>query len=257
MTESELRRDLRAALGPPDAPPGLATRVHLALAAPDARLGWARGLAVAGGVALVVVALAGGGLALRNLHPNLTAGLLATSPTPAACPTQPASEGNAPCVVAIAPSPIPSGSGQCCAPSPGGTSVPVATRPPATPAPASSPPPASPVPSTAAGVMTIDESDHFKTFHVAPGTVIDIVLPGDGQQYHGYSTPSSSDVRVLTPNGVTCSAAAQPGYFCTAFKAIANGDVQVTATNDPPCLQATPPCGAPSKLFRVEVVVGS
>lgn len=39
------------------------------------------------------------------------------------------------------------------------------------------------------------------------------------------------------------------------FEAVAPGRTALSATGDPPCRKVTPPCGAPSRLFRVDVVV--
>lgn len=39
------------------------------------------------------------------------------------------------------------------------------------------------------------------------------------------------------------------------YEAHAAGSATLTATGDPLCRSATPPCGAPSRVFRVEIVV--
>ncbi len=39
------------------------------------------------------------------------------------------------------------------------------------------------------------------------------------------------------------------------YEAKQPGRTTLTAVGDPPCRKATPPCGAPSRLFRVEIVV--
>ncbi len=40
-----------------------------------------------------------------------------------------------------------------------------------------------------------------------------------------------------------------------AFQALAAGQTTLSAMGDPPCRQVKPACGAPSRLFRVTVVV--
>ncbi len=39
------------------------------------------------------------------------------------------------------------------------------------------------------------------------------------------------------------------------FEAHKTGRTMLTATGDPPCRKVNPPCGAPSRLFQVEVMV--
>jgi hypothetical protein len=39
------------------------------------------------------------------------------------------------------------------------------------------------------------------------------------------------------------------------YRANAPGQTQLAATGDPPCRQARPPCLAPSRLFRITLVV--
>jgi hypothetical protein len=39
------------------------------------------------------------------------------------------------------------------------------------------------------------------------------------------------------------------------FEAHKTGRTTLTAAGDPPCRKANPPCGAPSRLFQVEVIV--
>jgi hypothetical protein len=39
------------------------------------------------------------------------------------------------------------------------------------------------------------------------------------------------------------------------FEARSRGRTKLSAVGDPPCRKSTPPCGAPSRLFQVDVVV--
>jgi hypothetical protein len=105
---------------------------------------------------------------------------------------------------------------------------------------------------TPAGSLALDESSNGQSFQARPGQRVTVVLPGDGRQYHGYTTPVSSDTAVLRQD-TTVACDAPSGYFCTAFAVVAAGSAQLTSTSDPACRQATPPCGAPSRQWQVRV----
>ena len=118
-------------------------------------------------------------------------------------------------------------------------------------------PPAQPPPTTIVaappGTLVLTQSDAGKSYAVAPGQRVQVILPGTGQQYHGWVVPQSSDTLVVAPDGVTCGAPANE--FCTEFVGKSTGAARLTSTSDPPCRQDSPPCEAASEVWWVNLTV--
>ncbi len=109
---------------------------------------------------------------------------------------------------------------------------------PATPPPATSPP--------AGAIPTITNAANGTTINLTVGTQALLALDSD----HDW-TVMVADPTVLTPVvGAALPAGAQGIY--TASKP---GQTTLSATGDPPCRKAQPPCGAPTVLFRAQIVV--
>lgn len=120
------------------------------------------------------------------------------------------------------------------------------------PGPRSTPSRAPSPPAGAGGTINLTEPSSGQSFNVHAGQRFSVVLPGDGRQYHGYTTPLSSDGAVIRQDtGLACDASA--GYFCTSFVVAGAGSAQLMSSSDPACRQVTPPCGAPSREWHVTV----
>ena len=87
---------------------------------------------------------------------------------------------------------------------------------------------------------------------IGPGQIVDVVLPGTGQQYQGYVTPQS-DSAAVQPDGTPCGAPS--GDFCSEFVGKSPGSARLTSTLDPACRQATPPCEVTSVVWWVDLTV--
>lgn len=226
MNDEQLRRRLRRAFSVRPAP-GMEGRALAARTGRRTVLTFSAPAMAA--VAFALMALVGGAAVLVGERRASTAGQAAV--VASASPTAPraAATGDQ-TPVAVQP------------PSPGPSAVPsLSARP-------------SPPPSHLGTDKMLNEASSGQSFQVQPGARFTVVLPGDGSQYHGYSQPASSSASVLRRDTTsTCSAA--PGYFCADFIAVGPGSADLTASSDPACRQATPPCGAPSKLWRVSVTV--
>jgi hypothetical protein len=260
--EDRIRAGLRAVLDPITPPPDLSARVRAASGSPPApSRQWAPILAVLAAAAVtaavvLLVTLTGGPqnppLALRT-----RSGASASQPSATGTQTPPSSVpsngGTTPSAGAGAPSSgTPESPGQpkpTAAPSsqtvvPHTTSVPAPSATPTSTAPPFAAPP---------GTLVLTESSAGQSFQVASGQRVEVILPGDGQQYHGYTTPQSGDQAILRPDGSACGAPS--GDFCTEFVATGQGQTQLTSTSTPACRQATPPCGAASRAWHVSMAV--
>lgn len=105
---------------------------------------------------------------------------------------------------------------------------------------------------TPSGTLVLTQSSAGQSYAVAPGQLVQVVLPGTGQQYQGYVTPES-DTSAVEPDGHSCSA--PPGNFCTEFVGTSAGMAHLASTTDQPCRRAVPPCLVPTMEWRVDLTV--
>lgn len=103
------------------------------------------------------------------------------------------------------------------------------------------------------GTLVLTQSSAGGTYRVHAGQVIEVTLPGDGQPYHGYTTPRSSDTAVVRQAAAGC--VAPSGQNCTRFDAAAAGEARLSSTWDAACRQATPPCEVASRVWQVLIQV--
>ena len=103
------------------------------------------------------------------------------------------------------------------------------------------------------GTLVLTQADAGRSYRIAPGQHVQVVLSGTGQQYHGFTTPQSDDTASVAPDGVACSAPS--GQFCTEFVGDRSGSAQLTSTDDPACRQVTPPCELATQEWRVTLTV--
>ena len=101
--------------------------------------------------------------------------------------------------------------------------------------------------------MVLTQSDAGKSFGIAPGQRVEVVLQGTGRQYQGWVVPESNDTAVVAPDGVACGAPSNE--FCTEFVGKSTGAARLTSTSDPACRQYTPPCEAASEVWWVNLSV--
>jgi hypothetical protein len=94
---------------------------------------------------------------------------------------------------------------------------------------------------------TISLEDNGKTFNFHVGDVFLLNLGTD--VYNWTVTIDNQDVAALKV-GVTVPKGAQG-----MFDALSAGTATLTAVGDPLCLKSSPPCGMPTILFRVTLVV--
>lgn len=117
--------------------------------------------------------------------------------------------------------------------------------------PSSTPPPPTTITSAPAGTLVLTQSQAGQSFLIAIGQLVQVMLPGTGQQYHGFTTPQSDDTAVVVPDGNPCSAPS--GDFCTEFIGKSSGDARLTSTSDPACRQAVPQCEVASQAWWVNL----
>ena len=247
--EDRLRRRLQRTLSA-EPRPGMEGRVLDRMHAAPQRRGVLRPARAAALAGAALVAAGGLAVSAAALHGNIlrssppsganSAPQVATAGAPTSNPSG-VSTSSAPSSTAVASSSSTSATGTATVVNPHQTAVPSRTPEPPSPTPAPPPP----------GTLVLTTSSNGQSFQVASGNKVWAVLPGDGQRYHGYTAPQSSDTAVLRADGASCSAPS--GYFCTEFLAVSTGQAQLTATSDPACLQASPPCGAPSQFWRVNI----
>lgn len=103
------------------------------------------------------------------------------------------------------------------------------------------------------GTLVLTQSSAGQSFIVHPRQRLEVILPGTGQQYHGYTIPQSGDQNVVSPDGAACGAPS--GEFCTSYAGVGAGDTRLTSTSDPACRQASPPCEAASAVWWVDIKV--
>lgn len=99
-----------------------------------------------------------------------------------------------------------------------------------------------------AGTLVLDRSAASRSYLVRTGQLVQVVLPGTGAPYRGFTVPRS-DGAAVQPDGRPCGARA--GSFCTEFLARSTGGARLTSSSDPACRAATPPCLLPTILWTV------
>ena len=103
-----------------------------------------------------------------------------------------------------------------------------------------------------AGTLVLDRSAASRSYLVRTGQLVEVVLPGTGAPYRGFTVPRS-DGAAVQPDGRACSAPA--GSFCTGFVARSAGGVRLTSSSDPACRATTPPCLLPTMVWTVTLSV--
>lgn len=102
------------------------------------------------------------------------------------------------------------------------------------------------------GTLVLTQTSAGQSYSIAPGQLVQVVLPGTGQQYHGYTTPQS-DSAAVQPDEKACGAPS--GDFCTEYVGTSTGAARLTSTLDPACRQAVPPCEVASMVWWVDLTV--
>jgi hypothetical protein len=169
---------------------------------------------------------------------------LTPSPTAVSTP-QPTATPAAPSPTVTIPAPLPT---VTAAPSPTATSTP---RPPIASLTAVAVPTAAAVPPqttgpTPTGSRTVTLADDGQTVTLRVGERFLLNL---GDTFIWQVTPADPTVLSRMVNVLTIKGS--QGLY-EAHKA---GRTELMATGDPPCRQSQPPCGAPSRVFRIQVVV--
>lgn len=103
------------------------------------------------------------------------------------------------------------------------------------------------------GTLVLTQPSAGHSYRIGPGQVVQIVLPGTGQPYHGYVTPQSDGAAVQL-DGVVCGAPS--GDFCTEFVGERSGTARISSTLEPACRQAVPPCEIATMVWWVDLSVG-
>lgn len=109
------------------------------------------------------------------------------------------------------------------------------------------------VPGTPPPTVVLTQSSAGQTVPLAVGQRVQVVLPGTGAQYQGFTTPVSDAPAVVAPDGLSCTAPS--GSFCTEFVAKATGSARLTATRDAACRQSVPPCEVASQVWWADLPV--
>lgn len=133
----------------------------------------------------------------------------------------------------------------------GGTTATVGPRPTAVPGPAPSTTTTAVV--APRGTLVLTQAEAGQTFSITVGQRVEVVLPGTGQPYQGFTAPQSDDPGAVAAEGTACPAPA--GQFCTEFVGRGAGSARLVATSDPPCRQYSPPCEAASEVWWVNLAV--
>ena len=102
------------------------------------------------------------------------------------------------------------------------------------------------------GDSVLTQSSAGQSYSITPGQLVQVVLPGTGQQFHGYTTPQSDSAAVQL-DGRACGAPSRD--FCTEFVGKGGGSARLTSTLEPACRQATPPCEVASMVWWVDLTV--
>jgi hypothetical protein len=98
-----------------------------------------------------------------------------------------------------------------------------------------------------APALTREDDGRTYTAHV--GEVINVHLTADSGTR--WSAPTSDSAAVLAGSGTTAPDGAGNG----SFTARSPGTARITATQDPQCRSASPPCGMPSRMYSVTISV--
>jgi hypothetical protein len=187
-------------------------------------------------------------LALAEHHKPkvaLTATARTTEPQPAPGETVPAAGSDTTVTSSSVPGPtastITSGTAATTGPTAPSTTAKPATS--STTAPPTGPGPPGP------GTVVVTSADDGKSYVLPRGDHLVVQLQSNGDIW---TEPASSNGSVLprTSGGIR-----DDGSAYGTFAAAAGGTADVTSTGDLPCRKATPPCMAPSRLFKVSVTV--
>lgn len=117
------------------------------------------------------------------------------------------------------------------------------------PTPAKSAVPTPNATASAAEIVEVSEADSGRTIVLRRGDFLVVTLHGSAG--FPWTVPASNDSNVLPRVGHTT---ANGGDTQVAkFVAERTGDATVSATQDPTCRDATPPCAAPSRAFEITV----
>ncbi|MBM4408317.1 MAG: hypothetical protein FJ038_06930 [Chloroflexi bacterium] len=119
----------------------------------------------------------------------------------------------------------------------------------ATPSPTPSASLSAPTPTISAGptaARTITLADNGRSVTLAVGDRFQLML---GTDFDWTLMPVDLLVITRLPDGTL------PPGVQGSYEAVAPGTVKMSAVGDPPCRKVTPPCGAPSILFEVTLVV--
>ncbi|HVE62251.1 MAG TPA: hypothetical protein VNB94_00415 [Mycobacteriales bacterium] len=108
-----------------------------------------------------------------------------------------------------------------------------------------------PSPRKAQAPLLITEEDNGKTFEISRATS-DAVLRLGGSFYN-WSQPTleGASIRLNQRQFVR-----DPGFSEWEIEPVSSGTTVVRSSGDPKCRDAEPPCGAPSTLFEVRIIVG-
>lgn len=197
---------------------------------------------------LVAVAFPGGGGETSQPEPDIVIPWLTATVTPrsgqAVLPPTPAP--SAPAASSPAATNAP---GQGTPVQPGGTGQGIAAEGTVTAGNAVTPVVVTPGPTAtlpAGAVRRITVQDNQQTIHLRVGETFLLAL---GDSHEWTVNVSDQDVLSRVPNVLVVRGAQG------IYKANKPGEAVLTATGDPPCRQATPPCALPSIAFRLTVIV--
>jgi hypothetical protein len=93
--------------------------------------------------------------------------------------------------------------------------------------------------------VTLDDDGALVTMHVGERFLLNL-----GDDVYDWSVEVTDDTVVGRVMNITVVRGAQGVY-----EARAAGRITLTATGDPQCRNATPPCALPSRVFHIDVVV--
>ncbi|MHB1640627.1 MAG: hypothetical protein ACYCUD_12480 [Candidatus Dormibacteria bacterium] len=99
--------------------------------------------------------------------------------------------------------------------------------------------------------MTLSLVSNGRSISVALGTRIRVMLDGSPGLPWRHVVTSNSIVLRHVPDQLMITIAR--GSVVTDFLVVAPGTAIISATQSPTCLNSTPPCAMPSRLFSVKV----
>jgi len=98
--------------------------------------------------------------------------------------------------------------------------------------------------------LLITDDDNGKTFEIRRSTSDAVLRLGGG--FYNWSQPEleGSSIELAQRQFVR-----DPGYSEWEIRPVSAGTTVIRSSGDPKCREASPPCGAPSQLFEVRIVV--